>query len=68
LRANPLQRGGDDVTPQSPIAPSSPSPSPLKGPITRSVIKKIQIGLPIDGQKSNGLVILFSWAKEINKT
>ena len=35
LRANPLQGGGDDVTPPSPIAPSSPSPSPspLKGPI-----------------------------------
>ena len=27
LRANPLQGGGDDVTPPSPIAPSSPSPS-----------------------------------------
>jgi len=70
LRANPLQWGGDDVTPQSPIAPSgpSPSPSPLKGPITRNMMKKIQMGLPIDGQKSNGLVTLFSWAKEINKT
>ena len=61
---------GPDVTPQSPIAPSSPSPSPspLKGAITRSMMKKIQMGLPIDGQKSNGLVTLFSWAKEINKT
>ena len=57
-----------DVTPPSPIAPSSPSPSPLKGPITRSMMKKIQMGLPIDGHKSNGLVTLFSWAKEINKT
>jgi len=27
------------VTPPSPIAPSSPSPSPLKGPITRSMMK-----------------------------
>jgi len=66
LRANPLQGGGDDVTPPSPIAPSSPSP--LKGPITRSMMKKIQMGLPIDGHKSNGLVTLFSRAKEINKT
>jgi len=53
------------VTPPSPIAPSSPSP---KGPITRSMMKKIQMGLPIDGHKSNGLVTLFSWAKEITKT
>jgi len=58
------------VTPPSPIAPSSPSssPSPLKGLITRSMMKKIQMGLPIDGHKSNGLVTLFSWGKEINKT
>ena len=40
LRANPLQGGGDDVTPPSPIAPSIPSPSPLKGLITRSMMKK----------------------------
>jgi len=45
LRANPLQGGGDDVTPPSPIAPSSPSP--LKGPNTRSMMKKIQKGLLI---------------------
>jgi len=56
------------VTLPSPIAPSSLSPSPLKDPITRSMMKKIQMGLPIDGHKSNGLVTLFSWAKEINKT
>ena len=66
LRANPLQMGGDDVTLPSPIAPSSPSS--LKGRITRSMMKKIQMGLPIDGHKSNGLVTLFSWTKEINKT
>jgi len=58
LRANPLIGGGDDVTPPSPIAPSSPSP--LKGPITRTMMKKIQMGLPIDEHKSNGLVTLFS--------
>jgi len=38
------KRSIDDVTPPSPIAPSSPSP--LKGPITRSMMKKIQKGLP----------------------
>jgi len=61
LRANPLQGGGDDVTSPSPIAPSSlsPSPSPLKGPITRSMMKKIQKGLPLDDHKFNGLHTLF---------
>ena len=70
LRANPLQGGGDDVTPPSPIAPSSPSPSPspLKGPITRSMMKKIQKGLPLDDHKINGLLTFFTWAKEITKT
>jgi len=43
-----------DVTPPSPIAPSISSPSPLKDPLTRSMMKKIQMGLPIDGHKSNG--------------
>jgi len=33
---------GLDVTPPNPIAPSSPSPSPLKGPITRSMMKKFK--------------------------
>ena len=46
--------------PPSPIAPSSSSLSPLKDLIIRSMIKKIQMGLPIDGYKSNGLVTLFS--------
>jgi len=54
------------VTPPSPIAPSSPSP--LKGPITRSMMKKIQKGLPLDDQKFNGLLTFFTWAKEITKT
>jgi len=59
-----------DVTPPSPIAPSSPSPSPssLKGPITRSMMKKIQKGLPLDDHKFNGLLIFFTWATEITKT
>ena len=63
LRANPFQGGGDNVTPPSPIAPSSPSPSlspsPLKGPMTRSMMKKIQKGLPLDDHKFNGLHTLF---------
>jgi len=70
LRANPLQGGGDDVTPTSPNAPSSSisSASPLKGPITRSMMKKIQKGLPLDDHKFNGFLTLFTWSKEITKT
>ena len=62
LRANPLQEGGDDVTPPSPISPSSPNPSPnpLKGPITRSMMKKIQKDLPLDDHKFNGLLTFFT--------
>jgi len=43
LMANPPQGGGDDMTPPSPIVPSSPSPSPspLKSRITISMMKKI---------------------------
>jgi len=59
-----------DVTPTSPSAPSSiiSNASPLKGPITRSMMKKIQKGLPLDDHKFNGLHTLFKWAKEITKT
>jgi len=58
------------VTPTSPNAPSSPisSASPLRGPIIRSMIKRIQKGLPLDDHKFNGLLTLFTWAKEITKT
>jgi len=66
LRATPLQGGGDDVTQPIPIVPSSPSP--LKGPVTRSMMKKIQKGLPLDDHKFNGVHTLFKWAKEITKT
>jgi len=59
---------GTDVIPPSPIAPSSPSPSPFKGPITRSMMKKIQKGLPLDDHKINGLFTFFTWAKKITKT
>ena len=70
LKANPLQGEGDDVTPTSSNAPSSPisSASLLKGPISRSMMKKIQKGLPLDDHKLNGLLTLFTWAKEITKT
>jgi len=59
----------NDMTPTSPNAPSSPisSASPLKGPITRSMIKKIQKGLPLDDQKFNGLFTLLTWAKDVTK-
>jgi len=65
-RSNPLQGGGDDVNPTSPLSrqgtPSSPSPS--KGPITRDIIKKIQLGFIQDGSNPHGLLTLFTWAKE----
>jgi len=41
LRANPLQGGGDDVTPTRPTSNTSTSPSPHQGPITRSMMRKI---------------------------
>jgi len=58
------------VTPTSPNVPSSliSSASTLKGPITRSMMKKIQKGLPLDDHKFNGLFTLFTWAKDITKT
>jgi len=45
-----------------PHAPSSPSPS--KGPITRGMLKKIQLGFIQDGPNPHGLLTLFTWAKE----
>ena len=59
-------RERNDVTPPIPSAPSSPSP--LKGAITRSMMMKIQKGLPLDDHKFNGLLTIFTWAKEITKT
>jgi len=58
-------KGKNDVIPTSPNAPSSliSNASPLKGPITRSMMKKIQKGLPLDDHKFNGLLTLFTWAK-----
>ena len=67
LRANPLQGGGDDVTPTSPSSSASTSPSPHQGPITRSMMRKIHTGLSQDDQVNHGLFTLFTWAKEISK-
>ena len=67
LRANPLQGGGDDVTPTSPSSSASTSPSPYQGPITRSMMRKIHVGLSQDDQVNHGLFTLFTWAKEISK-
>jgi len=67
LRENPLQRGGDDVIPISLSPNASTSPSPPRGPITRSMMKKIHIGISQDDQVNHGLFTLFTWAKEIYK-
>jgi len=54
------------VTPTSPEScqgtPSSPSPS--RGPTTRGMLKKIQLGFIQDGPNPFGLLTLFTWAKE----
>jgi len=42
--------------------PSSPSPS--RGPITRGMLKKIQLGFIQDGSNPYRLLTLFTWAKE----
>jgi len=55
-----------DVTPISPTSSQSTlsSPSPSRGPITRSMLKKIQLNFIQDGPNSHGLLTLFTWAKE----
>jgi len=67
LRANPFQGGGDDVTPTSPTSNASTSPRPNQGPITRSMMRKIHMGLSQDDQVNHGLFTIFTWAKEISK-
>jgi len=56
-----------DVTPTSPSSSASTSPSPYQGPITRSMMRKIHMGLSQDDQVNHGLFTLFTWAKEISK-
>jgi len=55
------------VTPTSPTSNASRSPSPHQGPITRSMMRKIHMGLSQDDQVNHGLFTLFTWAKEISK-
>jgi len=43
---------------------ASQSPSPLKGPITRGMLRKIQMGFAHEDQNHHRLHMLFSWAKE----
>jgi len=53
LRTNPFQGGGDDESILGSHALQGPSP--IKGPITRSMLRKIQMGLSQDDQNSHGL-------------
>ena len=57
------QGRGDDMTPTSPSSSASTSPSP----ITRSMMRKIHMGLSQDDQVNHGLFTLFTRAKEISK-
>ena len=69
LRENPLQGGRDDVIPPSIHDPSSPtsSGSPLRGPTTRSMIRNIQMDIPLNDHQDKSFHILFTWDKEITK-
>jgi len=55
------------VTPTSPSSSASTSPSPHQGPITKSMMRKIHMGLSQDDQVNHGFFTLFTWAKEISK-
>jgi len=59
--------GQCDVTPTSPSSSASRSPSPHQGLITRSMMRKIHMGLSQVDQVNHGLFTLFTWAKEISK-
>jgi len=50
---------GPTLGPHAPQGPSS-----IKGPITRSMLRKIQMSFSQDDQNPHGLQMLFSWAKE----
>jgi len=67
IEAKPLTTITADVTPTSPTSNASTSPSPHQGPITRSMMRKIHMGLSQDDQVNHGLFTLFTWAKEISK-
>ena len=56
-----------DVTPTSPSSSATTIPSPHQDPITRSMMRKIHMGLSQDDQVNHGLFTLFTWAKEISK-
>jgi len=58
-----IHGGRVDVTPTSPSSSASTSPSPYQGPITKSMMRKIHMGL----SQNHGLFTLFTWAKEISK-
>jgi len=45
-----------------PHAPKDPSS--IKGPITRGMLRRIQMRLPHEDQVHHGLYMLFPWAKE----
>ena len=66
LRTNPFQRGADDesILGQTLGPHATQGPSPIKGPITRCMLRKIQMGFSQDGQNHHRLQILFSWANE----
>jgi len=46
-----------DVTPTSLSAKASTNPSPPRGPITRTMMKKIHMGLSQDDQFNHGLLL-----------
>ena len=58
-----------DVIPPSIHDPSSPTPngSPLRGPTTRSMMRKIQMGIPLNDHQDQSFQILFTRDKEITK-
>jgi len=66
LRTNPFQWGGNDESIMGPtLGPhASQSPSPFKSPITRGMLRKIQMGFAQEDQNRHRLHMLFSWAKK----
>jgi len=56
-----------NVIPSSLSPNASTSSSPPRGPITRSMMKKMHMGLSQDDQVNHGIFTLVTWAKEIYK-